>query len=43
MLEEINQAFGHAKQTIQVAHNQAVLEGFSPQEAKNLILENVKM
>lgn len=42
MLEEINQAFGHAEEVVVAAYNQAIQEGFSPSEAKDLIFENVK-
>jgi hypothetical protein len=42
MLEEINQAFGHAKEAIMSAYNQALAEGHTPQDAKKLILSSVK-
>lgn len=42
MLEEMNQAFGHAKETVLDAYNQARSEGFSPEESKKLILQNVR-
>jgi hypothetical protein len=42
MLEEVNQAFGHAKEAVLSAYTQAKLEGFSPKGAKDLILNSVK-
>jgi hypothetical protein len=42
MLEEINQTFGHAKEVVIATYNQAILEGFLPFEAKDLIFMNVK-
>jgi hypothetical protein len=42
MLEEINQAFGHAKEAIMSAYNEALAEGHTPQDAKKLILSSVK-
>jgi hypothetical protein len=41
MLEEVNQAFGYAKKAVMAAYNQALSEGYSPQEAKQLILSLV--
>jgi hypothetical protein len=42
MLEEVNQTFGHAKEIVTAAYTQALAEGFSPTEAKHLILSSVK-
>lgn len=42
MLEEVNQAFGHAKEVVQAAYNQARSEGFSPEDARKLLLKNTK-
>jgi len=42
MLEEVNQTFGHAKEVIMAAYTQALVEGFNPTEAKNLLLSSVK-
>ncbi|MFI5405908.1 MAG: hypothetical protein ACHQ1D_05275 [Nitrososphaerales archaeon] len=42
MLEEVNQAFGHAKEAVLAAYNQALSEGFSPEEARKLLLKSTK-
>jgi hypothetical protein len=42
MLEEVNQTFGHAKEIVTAAYTQALAEGFSPTDAKHLILSSVK-
>ncbi len=49
MLEEVNQAvgaakaaFGHAKDAVESAYRQAISEGFSADQAKDLIFKKVK-
>jgi len=42
LLEEVNQSFGHAKEVIMDVYTQALAEGFTPKEAKNLLLSSVK-
>lgn len=42
LFAEINNTFGHAKELIMRAYNLALQEGYTPFEAKNLIIENVK-
>jgi hypothetical protein len=42
MLEEVNQAFGNAKETIVTAYFQARSEGFSAQGAKKLLFSTIK-
>lgn len=42
MLEAANTAFGHAKEAILSAYHQALSEGFSPFQAKQLLFSNIK-
>jgi hypothetical protein len=42
ILEEVNQVFGNARTVILKAYNQALSEGFTPSEAKELLFTTVK-
>jgi len=42
ILEEVNQVFGNARSVILKAYNQALSEGFTPSEAKELLFTTVK-
>jgi hypothetical protein len=42
ILEEVNQVFGDARKVILKAYNQALSEGFTPSEAKELLFTTVK-
>jgi hypothetical protein len=39
LIEKANQSFGKAKGYVIQAYNQAIEEGFTPQEAKKLLFE----
>lgn len=41
LFKEINSTFGHAKELVLEAYNLALQEKFTPQEAKQLLLDNV--
>ena len=41
LFKEINSTFGHAKELVLEAYNLALQEKFTPQEAKQLLVDNV--
>lgn len=41
LFKEINSTFGHAKELILMAYNLAIQENYSPQQAKQLLLDNI--
>jgi hypothetical protein len=41
LFEEINSTFGHAKELVLKAYNLAIQEKYTPQEAKQLLLDNI--
>jgi hypothetical protein len=42
IVSRINKAYGHLKDEVMTAYNQAISEGFSPQGAKRFIFENTE-
>jgi hypothetical protein len=41
LFQEINSTFGHAKELVLKAYNLAIQEKYTPQEAKQLLLDNI--
>jgi hypothetical protein len=41
LFKEINSTFGHAKELVLKAYNLAIQEKYTPQEAKQLLLDNI--